>query len=816
MKKHTNKKKKASLITFGLHIFNVSYDVVRQLLLSFALLFLLAGLFILGIGTGYFVYVTQDIPAPSRQELKKSIGQITLPSKFYYADGSLISSVQSDLFRERVKLKDVSPDILKGIIATEDDHFYEHKGFVPKAVFRALLQVATGMGGPITGGSTLTQQLVKQQILSNEVTFKRKASEILIAYQVEKYFTKDQILESYLNVSPFGRNSNGQNIAGIEAASQGIFGKKAGEVNLAQAAFLVGLPQNPYIYTPYEQFGTKKSDQSAGIARMKTVLYRMYRNGYINHKTYQDAKNYPIEKDFIGPTQEKDSPQTYLYQAIHQETIRLLIEQRLIKEDKSPDALSSNEEEYNRYYQDANLELSHSGYKIYTTVNKAIYNGMQSVSEEMAKQLGPTFTDYYVDEESGKETSSPAPIQLASALIENNTGKILGFVSGQNFKENQIDHAFKTRRSPGSTIKPLLVYGPAINENLLYPAMVVADTAISIRQQDGTLWEPRNYGGTLSNSFVSARTALKHSLNNPTSKIYLGMLERGIKVQNYFSKMGIHGVEEAEFQNPALAIGATNTGPTVVEQTSAYSTIGNKGTHEEAYLIEKIEEDSGKNYYSHKGHAEKVFEEDSNYLLLDMLRDVVKSGTAQSLSGQLNFQTNLVGKTGTSEAFKDIWFVGVTPQVTLSTWIGYDNTHQAHSVYPSDGYGDSSQRNLRYWATIANQIEANAPGLLSKGSFPSVNGVISSSVVTATGTSPGQVNLPNGRSFTVGGAMTKDIFRSSFPPLAPRYNLSIGASEEDLHRFWQQLTTPKKKDKKSDDKKDKKEKKDQNNSDDKN
>lgn len=786
-------------------IFNVLYTVLHQLAFSFALLFLLLGILAFGIGTGYFVYVTQDTPAPTQQELKRAIGHITIPSKLYYADGTLISSVQSDLFREQVKLKDISPAIRQGIISTEDDHFYDHKGFVPKAVFRALLQEATGLGGPITGGSTLTQQLVKQQILNSEVTFKRKAIEILMAYHVEKYFTKDQILESYLNVSPFGRNSNGQNIAGIEAASTGIFGKKASEVNLPQAAFLVGLPQNPYAYTPYDQFGQKKADQSAGIRRMHTVLYRMYRNGNISQKDYLSAKSYPIEKDFIGPTAERDLPQTYLYQAVYQESLRLLVNERLKQEGRTPEDLQANTEDYDRYYQDANMKLATSGYQIHTTINPAIYNSMQNISQQLAQHLGPTYTDYFVDEKTGKEVTTPAPIQVGSALIDNSTGKILGFVSGRDFKNNQIDHAFKTRRSPGSTIKPLLVYGPAINENLLYPAMVVADTKISIRQQDGSLWEPRNYGGALSNTFVPARTALKNSLNNPTAKIYLGLIDRGVKVDSYFKKMGLKGISSDEFHNPSLSIGATNTGPTLVEQTSAFSTFGNKGTHQTAYLIEKIQDNQGLDVYTHHASPEKVFEEDSNYLVLDMMRDVVKSGTAANLPGQLSFKTDLAGKTGTSEAFKDIWFVGVSPQVTLSTWIGYDNTHQAHYVDPSDGYGDATQRNLRYWAAMANAIESSSPGLLSGKTFPTAKGVVSQTVVTATGTTSGVVNLPNGRPFNISGPSHQDLFKASFPPMPARYNLTIGASEEDLQHFWHQLSTPKKKkkDKKDADKKDK-------------
>src|SRR5699024_5920831 len=171
-------------------------------------------------------------------------------TEIYFADNKYLGKVNSDLYREVVSLDQVSEDIINGIIATEDEYFETHNGIVPKALFRAVFQEVTGSDVQ-TGGSTLTQQIIKNQILTNEVSFDRKAKEIILAMRLENFMDKDEILEAYLNIVSFGRNANGRNIAGVQTAAQGIFGIDADEVNLAQAAFLAGLPQSPIAYSPF-------------------------------------------------------------------------------------------------------------------------------------------------------------------------------------------------------------------------------------------------------------------------------------------------------------------------------------------------------------------------------------------------------------------------------------------------------------------------------------------------------------------------------------------------------------------------------------
>ena len=249
LKKKKQKSAKERIDNF--QIFNITVRVLQSLFLVFISFFLLFTALGAGIGLGYFAFLVEDTKIPSKIELQQDLGDITQTSKLVYANGNAISNIRSDLRRTNIASNQISPLIKKAVVATEDEYFYQHHGVVPKAVLRALLSEAIGGAGG--GGSTLTQQLVKQQILSSETTFKRKANEILLALEVEKNFSKDEIITMYLNVSPFGRNNQGQNIAGVQEAAIGIFGKNASDLTLPQAAFIAGLPQSPIIYSPYKK-----------------------------------------------------------------------------------------------------------------------------------------------------------------------------------------------------------------------------------------------------------------------------------------------------------------------------------------------------------------------------------------------------------------------------------------------------------------------------------------------------------------------------------------------------------------------------------
>ena len=786
-------------------IFNVSFSVIKNLLFILLCGFILLGIFGTGIGLGYFASLTANEKPLTQEEMSDAITNLNLVSSFYYQNGEKISDVTSDEVRLVTTLDNISPFVKDGIVATEDSYFYQHNGIVPKALVRALLQEAVSSNTGVSGGSTLTQQLIKQQILTSEVTFKRKANEILYALRLEKYFSKEQILEAYLNVSPFGRNHNGLNISGIEEAAQGVFGVSAKDLTLPQAAYLVGMPQNPISYTPYTNYATLKEDVSAGLTRMKTVLFSMYREKKITKQQYEDALAYNITQDFLAPEEISTQRQSYLYQAVNREATKILMKKMAEKDHLTYDQLKKDTELFNRYYDRANGELATGGYKITSTIDKGIYEAMQDSTAANGSKIGPTYQTPYIDQNTGESKKQTDMAQNGAVLIENKTGRILGFVAGRDFQVNQVDHAFSTHRSPGSTIKPLLVYAPAMENNIIYPASIIPDTKISILQQNGTYWEPTNYGNKISNNFLTARHSLEFSLNNPTIKIFQTMLSKGINAGEYLKKMGIKGIGEEEYQNIALSIGGTKTGPTVMEQTSAFSTLANGGVHHEAYLIEKIEDIHGKAVYQHEDVTSEVFSPATAYLTTDILRKVASATYFYNIKANLNFNADIAGKTGTSEFEVDNWFVGYTPEVTLGSWIGYDNFYSArYSITEADGYGHPTMRSLRNWTLLMNAVYNAKPNLFNQNAkFDQPSSVYQDSVVSATGTKSGTATY-NGKSYFINGNTTTDLFKKDFGPIDPTYHFAIGATNNELDRYWNGLSVEeleKKKAKQEEDKK---------------
>lgn len=788
-----NKKTPTSLESFKksfVSFFNIGFGVGKQLLFISLITIILLGVTFAGVGLGYFASIISNTTIPSYETMQLNLGNLSQTSSIHFNSGEMISEVQTDLQRETISTVQISHFIKQGVIATEDSYFYEHQGFVPKAVLRATLQELVGSANQ-TGGSTLTQQLVKQQLLSNEFTFTRKAKELVLAMRVEKFFSKDDILTAYLNVSPFGRNSNGQNIAGIETAAQGIFGVSAKDVSLPQAAFLAGLPQSPYYYTPYTNTGTLKEDHSLGISRMHIVLNAMRRENFITQEQFDNAIAYDITQDFVAGTSTQVQSQSYLYQTVVREATLVLMEQMVKEDHRTMEQVGENVELYNDYYFRALDNLSLGGYRVYSTIDKNIYNAMQSTINTNRAILGQTYTTNYTNPQTGQVQTVSEPPQTGAIAIENQTGKVLGFIGGTDFSTTQTNHAFVTRRSPGSTIKPLLVYAPAIENNVIAPATMLADTTIRRLQGDGTYWQPTNASGTVSERFVTARHALTMSLNNPTIHLYSDLLNRQIDTGSYMQKMGIDGIAKSEYLNEAASVGGFSSGPTVAEQTSAFTTFANNGIHKDYYVIERIEDREGNIVYQHESNETQVFSQETAYLMRSMLADSVNNGTTQYFKRFLNFDfPTAYGKTGTSDNYEDMWTIISTPQITIGQWAGWDNSYGVKHLFElENSHGNVSVRTQQVWANVANAIHSANPSLFNTAmQFTSQpDGITTQSVLQSTGTLPGEVTTPNGQVIHIDGAMHSDLFKSSYPAQPATYNFSPGASSSDLERFFASL-----------------------------
>lgn len=696
------------------------------------LAFCLIGLsFAGGVGAGYFASLVKDEPIRSYDSMKKDIYNYEETSELYFSNNVYLGKLRSDLDREEVKISDVSQHVIDAIIATEDEDFYEHSGVVPKAILRAIIQEFTNSSVK-TGGSTLTQQLIKNQILTNEVSFERKAKEIMIALRLERFFEKDEILEAYLNVVPFGRNSSGRNIAGVQTAAQGIFGVDAKDLNLPQAAYIAGLPQSPFGYTPFTRTGEIKEDISPSLNRMKTVLNRMLTAGYITEKEYKEALTYDIKKNLIPPKLNPVEKYPWLTFEIEDRAKKILLKILAEKDGYTQEDLQKDDNLYNEYYMKADKNLRQNGYRIYSTIDKDVYDKMQETKNNY-KYYGNDKPEKVKDPDTDAIVKVMEPVEVGAILIDNDTGAIISFVGGRDHERQQLNHATKGLRSNGSTMKPLLVYGPAIELGLFHPGSVIPDVPLSIKAGPG-IWEPKNYGEGY-HGLTSARYALAKSYNIPAAKIYASIIDKN-PVQ-YLEKMGFSSLTAGDRSHLSMALGALDRGVTIEENVNAFATFANSGKFVDAYMIEKIETKDGEIIYQHNPEPVEVFTPQTSYLMIDMMRDVLTQGTATSVPGKLKFRSDWAGKTGTSQDYKDSWFVASNTKVTFGLWMGYDTPKPLEKSYKGYSY---AQRNQKLWAELINSVYDVKPEIVETTErFNMPSGIVRRSYCAVSGKLPSEL-----------------------------------------------------------------------------
>lgn len=708
----------------------ISSSVIWNLSLLFLIVCITLGVFAASVGAGYFASLVKEEPLREKKEMRAAVFNYEETSEIYFAGDVYLGKLRTDLERTETKLSAVSPYVLDAVLATEDEYFEVHNGIVPKAIFRGLLQDVTNSDTQ-TGGSTLTQQLIKNQILTNEVSYERKAKEILLAMRLEHFMTKDEILEAYLNIIPYGRNANGRNIAGIETAAQGIFNVKAKDLNLPQAAYIAGIPQAPFAYTPFRKGGVLKEGEALkpGIERMKTVLFRMKETGYISEEEYNSSINYDITKDFRQPEIVPEDKYPWLTFEIENRVKAILREQFASADGIDPERLKSESKLYDKYDIIAARAVSTGGYRIHTTINKDMYEAMIQVKDQF-DTYGHTFTKEVKDPNTGETITQDYPVQVGSMLIENGTGRILSFLGGRDYNLEQLNHATQAVRPIGSTMKPLLVYAPAIEYGVIGAGSPVVD--VKLENLGSTTWtkSPQNYTKEQELGIISARDALKTSQNLSTIRLYDLIMDR--KPTDFLYKMGFEHIEENEYANHALSIGGMTNGATVEENTNAFGTFANNGQFIDAYMIEKIEDVDGNIIYQHKTEPVQVFSPATSYIITDMLRDVLSDGTAKLAKSRLKFQSDFAAKTGTTQDHNDSWLVGYNPNVSLGVWLGYD--YNETLFYMNNRYNHPSVRINMLWSNMMNAMYDVNPDLVdAPNAFPVPEGVVTRSFCGISG-----------------------------------------------------------------------------------
>lgn len=757
-----DKKKKLNvkLESFDLTITDVFGIILRtlKLLVNFiAIVIFLIGLFGAGVGFGYIASLFDNVQVPESAALVSQVTELSRISKVVYSDNSLISEVSSDLLRIPVDGAAISDNIKHAVIATEDETFESHNGVVPKAVLRAALG-SVGFGSS-SGGSTLTQQLVKQQLVGDAPTFTRKANEIISALALERNMGKEDILTTYLNVSPFGRNNQGQNIAGVEEAAQGIFGKSAADLTVPQAAFIAGLPQSPIVYSPYSSDGNFKSDENMafGIARQKDVLYNMFRAGYLNQEEYDTYVAYDIKSDFKAPNPVTADTKDYLYYAVMDEAEEIMY-QYLIKRDQVSENDLKNDATVTAYQDLAKQELSQGGYTVTSTVDKGLYSAMQSVVANYGAVL-----DY-----------GGGLVETGSVVLDNQTGAILGFIGGRDYKSNQNNHALDTKRSPGSTIKPFLVYGVAIDQGLMGSASILSNYPTTF--YDGT---PIMHGASRGTGMMNLQSALNASANIPAFWTYKLLQERGVDVKSYMDKMNY---DIAMYDIESLPLGG-GVETTVVGNTNAYQTLANNGVYNKNYIVEKITAHDGTVIYQHEAKPVQVYSKEAATIVDYLLRGVLASGETSTFKSRLAglnptaASKDLIGKTGTSNDTADVWLMVSSPRITIGTWAGHDDNTGMDFL---TGYNN----NAAYVSYLISTLHDTNPSLFD-GQFALADGVIASSVLASTGQGAGTSQY-NGRTYSVSGAMTTSYWAKNGAPVTT-YNFMVGGTSSDKAKAWNTL-----------------------------
>lgn len=708
----------------------ITGSIIWNLALLFLIFLVTAFVFAGGLGLGYFASLVKDDPLVSKEEMREQIYSYDETSEIYFAGNIYIGKLRTDLERRETSLDQVSPTLINAVLATEDEYFREHNGIVPKAVLRGLLQDMTNSATQ-TGGSTLTQQLIKNQILTNEVSYERKAREILLALRLEKFMTKEEIIEAYLNIIPYGRNASGKNIAGIETAAQGIFGVSASELTLPQAAYIAGIPQAPFAHTPFTNTGEVKDAEGLkpGIDRMKTVLGRMLAVGFITESDYAKAMDYDITQDFRKPEPEAADKYPWLTYELENRAKAIIARTLAEKDGVDPARLDEEENLLEKYMILADRDVRSGGYRIYSTINKKMYDAMQKASSNY-QYYGHTFTSTKIDEETGEEIIVEEPVQVGSIAIENSTGKILSFVGGREFNlDQQLNYATQAYRSNGSTMKPLLAYAPAIEYGVIGAGSPVVD--VKFTRADG--YSPTNYFENQELGIIPAREALAQSQNLAALRLYDSILDR--QPASFLEKMGFSKLSKGDYVNLSTAIGGLTNGTTVEENTNAFATFANGGQFIDAYMIDKIEDLDGNLIYEHKAEPVQVFSPETSYIVTDMMRDVLTSGTATRAKRALKFSSDFAAKTGTSNEYKDSWLVGYNPNITLGVWIGYEENKSLYQF--NNLYGQPSTRINMLWASLMNSLyDANPEVVTAKAQFERPANVVNASFCALSGDAP--------------------------------------------------------------------------------
>lgn len=541
-------------------------------------------------------------------------------------DGTIIAQFYVQR-REPIHLLQVPPHVRNAFIANEDRRFYSHHGIDPIRIVKVVLVNLVTMSRA-QGASTITQQLARNMFLTPKKTIIRKIKEILLSIRLERVFSKDEILERYLNQIYFGHG-----VYGIQAASKFFFGKDVSELTPAEAALLAGIPKNPSIYSPLRH-------KDLALKRKNLILRLMYLQHFIDEKTYREglSDTLRILKTTEWGTSLGIAP--YFLDMVRGYILRKYGEDFLYK----------------------------SGGQIYTTLDPALQQIAEDVIDSVLTELEERWdlSPKYVDVK--KEDTIPKPmtryLQGALVAMDPRTGEILAIVGGRDYKDSKFNRATQAKRQPGSAFKPF-IYSAAI-ESGYTPASIVYDIPLAIRDPDETKsWYPVNFDNKFLGP-ITLRKALALSRNLATARLGLDLGPR--LIADYVHRLGI---KSRILPVPSIALGSPSV--TLLEMVNAYATFANYGIRVNPFYIRKVMDNTGGVLEVNRPDFKRVLDDVSAYLVTSLLQSVVNEGTGLGIRLYYGIKFPVAGKTGTTNDFRDAWFIGYTTDLVVGVWVGYDS-----------------------------------------------------------------------------------------------------------------------------------------------
>lgn len=660
------------------------------------------------------------------------------PSQIYDDKDQFMDNVATDEKRTIVSFNQMPKDLKNAFVSIEDERFYKHKGIDLKRIAGAVvtdIKARIKKEPILQGASTITQQLLKNTLLTPEVSFKRKIQEMYMALQLEKYLTKDQILEAYMNTIPLGGNAYG-----VEAAANQYFDKSVSKLSLTECAFIAGVTQSPS--TSYLS-AYRKKDPSFFINRTKTVLDKMYENNYIT-KEQRDKAISSLNKDIPTYVQLKalDSKKN-LAQKSRDEAVKKKDNAGIKKADQEINAVNQDiskyeaaltmnfkqvstnsnrlnyewfsipvldavkkdlKAQYNYTEEEVEHLLMYGGLKIYTTMDRHLQDYAQQVLDN----------DNSLAASSTKDKNGILQPQASAVVMDYHSGSVKVIIGGrgpQPARSFNRAASYNFLRPSGSSIKPLTVYSPAIDTQKATAATVIEDSPLpeeigKLYSDNGKPYNPTNYDSEGFKGYVNLRTALTYSINLVAIKLEHQL---GLKTgAAYAEKFGLKLDNHDKTSIAALALGQLHvnasvnnpSGVNTLTMASAYGTFGNEGSYTNPVLYTKVVDRTGKVILESKADSHNVLSPQSAYIMYDMLKGPIENPYGTAPNAKFSSMP-AAGKTGTSGDKKDFWFCGLTPYYSGSVWIGND--------YPTSYYNIYSSTSAGLWAKIMAEAHKELP-----------------------------------------------------------------------------------------------------------